>query len=138
MAAGGSANIYEATYDGRKVVLKSHRCYVSFDVAQVIAVRCNHSLSPAPLTAPSQKFRNEVHVYNTLRRRGVEVVPLVGVFSTEVHPFGLVYEYMSGLCLRQYLRGKPNVRKLKLVPIPISARLLSVNRLIFIVNSWWE
>lgn len=39
IAAGGFANIYEATYDGRKVVLKSYRCYVSFDVAQIISVR---------------------------------------------------------------------------------------------------
>jgi hypothetical protein len=27
----------------------------------------------------------------------VDVVPLVGVYSTEAHPFGLVYEYMEGL-----------------------------------------
>ena len=39
IAAGGFANILEAKYGGRKVVLKSYRCYVSFDVAQVIAVR---------------------------------------------------------------------------------------------------
>ena len=44
IAAGGFANILEAKYGGRKVVLKSYRCYVSFDVAQVIAVRCNSCL----------------------------------------------------------------------------------------------
>ena len=46
VAAGGSADIYEATCDGRKVVLKSRRCYTSsgFDVAQVVTVCCNHSL----------------------------------------------------------------------------------------------
>ena len=43
IAAGGFANIYEATYDSRKVVLKSYRCYMSFDVVQVVAVRYNHS-----------------------------------------------------------------------------------------------
>lgn len=43
-AAGGSANIYEATHDGPKVVLKSHRCYISFDVAQTVAVHCNRNL----------------------------------------------------------------------------------------------
>ena len=41
IAAGGFADIYEATYDGRKVVLKAYRPYISFDVAQVIAVRCD-------------------------------------------------------------------------------------------------
>ena len=41
IAAGGFANIWEGTHGGRKVVLKSYRCYVSFDAAQVVAVRCN-------------------------------------------------------------------------------------------------
>ena len=39
IAAGGFANIHEAKYGGRKVVLKSYRCYESFDVARVVAVR---------------------------------------------------------------------------------------------------
>ena len=42
--AGGFANIWEAAYNGRRVVLKSYRCYTSFDVAQVAAVRCNYNL----------------------------------------------------------------------------------------------
>ena len=41
VAAGGFADIWEATYNGRKVILKLYRCYVSFDVAQVAAVRCS-------------------------------------------------------------------------------------------------
>jgi len=44
IAAGGFADIYEATHNGCKVVLKSYRCYESFDIARVIAVPCNHSL----------------------------------------------------------------------------------------------
>lgn len=47
IAAGGFTDVYEATYDGRRVILKSYRLYVSFDVAQVIAVCCNHSLCQA-------------------------------------------------------------------------------------------
>ena len=38
IGAGGFANFWEVTYNGRKVVLKSYRCYISFDVAQVVAV----------------------------------------------------------------------------------------------------
>ena len=38
IAAGGFANIHEAKYGGHKVALKSYRCYVSFDVAQVVSV----------------------------------------------------------------------------------------------------
>jgi hypothetical protein len=39
VAAGGFADILEATHDGRRVSLKSYRCYKSFDVAQIIVVR---------------------------------------------------------------------------------------------------
>lgn len=42
IAAGGFTDIWEAIYFGRKVVLKSYRCYISFDVAHVIAVRFGH------------------------------------------------------------------------------------------------
>ena len=44
MGAGGFADIWEGTHNGRKIVLKSYRCYISFDAAQVVAVRCNHLL----------------------------------------------------------------------------------------------
>jgi len=76
-------------------------------------------MQKTPLTAPLQKLRNEVHASTFLRRRGVDVVPMVGVYSTEVHPFGLVYEYMDGLDLRQFLRNEPNAGRLKLVLTPI-------------------
>ena len=46
--AGGFANIWEAAYNGRRVALKSYRCYTSFDVAQVAAVRCNYNLRRVP------------------------------------------------------------------------------------------
>jgi hypothetical protein len=46
IAAGRFANIWEGTYEGRKVVLKSYRCYVLFDVAQASAVRRNRCLCP--------------------------------------------------------------------------------------------
>ena len=39
IGAGGFANILEVTHNGRKAVLKSYRCYVSSDIAQVVAVR---------------------------------------------------------------------------------------------------
>lgn len=42
IAAGRFANVWVGTYQGRKVVLKSYRCYMSSDVAQLITVRCNH------------------------------------------------------------------------------------------------
>jgi len=44
IGAGGFADILEVTHNGRKAVLKSHRCYVLSDVTQVVAVRSNHTL----------------------------------------------------------------------------------------------
>ena len=88
----------------------------------------------ALLITPSQRFHNEVHVYN-LHHRGVDVVPLVGVYSTESHPFGPVYECVGNFDLRQYLRSEPNVDRLKLVLIHIPTYLLSVTPLTLLVNS---
>ena len=42
LAAGGSADIWPATYGGRKVVLKSRRCYVLCDVTEVAEVCGDH------------------------------------------------------------------------------------------------
>jgi prephenate dehydrogenase len=47
MAAGRFADIWEGKHNGRKVVLKSYRCYTSFDVAQVVAVRFDYCLCHA-------------------------------------------------------------------------------------------
>ncbi|KAF9644623.1 kinase-like protein [Thelephora ganbajun] len=98
IAAGGFTDIWEATHDGRRVVLKSYRYYVTSDVAQVAA-----------------RFRNEANTCSFLNHRDVGAVSLVGVYSIEAHPFGLVYEYMDGLDLKQYLRNEPNVERLKLL-----------------------
>lgn len=40
VAAGRFTDILEATYDGRRVVVKVYRCYMSFDVNRVMTVRC--------------------------------------------------------------------------------------------------
>ena len=44
IGAGGFANIWKATRNGRKAVLKSYRCSISSDIAEVVAVRSNHTL----------------------------------------------------------------------------------------------
>ncbi|KAF9647214.1 kinase-like protein [Thelephora ganbajun] len=95
VAAGWFVDIFEATYGNRKVVLKAYRCYTSFDVARVVA-----------------RFCNEVYACSLLPRADMS---FVGVYSTNAHPFGLVYGYMDNLDLRQYMKGEPNVRRLKLL-----------------------
>lgn len=72
-------------------------------------------LPTTPLTVPLQRLTKETRIYNLLCDRGVNMVPLVGVYSTEAHPFCLVYEYMANLDLRQYLMNAPNVERLGLV-----------------------
>ena len=86
----------------------------------------------------SQRFLNEVHVYNLLRDGDIRLPLLVGVYSTETHPFGLVYEYVDGLDVKQYLRNEPNVRRLKLVLPTLARPLLDVDPLIPLDNSWLE
>lgn len=49
MAAGGSADIWEATCGGRKVVLKSYRRHVTVDVVEVITV---HFIHPGQYSTP--------------------------------------------------------------------------------------
>jgi len=138
IAAGGFANVWEGTHDGRKVVLKSYRCYLSFDVTNVVAVRYDRACPEYAANCSPQRFHNEVRMWTLLHQQDVDVVPLVGVYSVEDHPFCLVYEYVDGLDLRQYLSAKPDVGRLELVPIPSSGRLLLVNPLTSSTNSWWE
>ena len=84
----------------------------------------------------SQRFHNEAHVWSLLHDGDVGVVPLVGVYSIEAHPFGLVYEYMNGLDLKQRLRNDPTTRGLKLVLVPTHALSLpDVNPLIHLDGS---
>jgi len=88
------------------------------------------------LIVPLQRFCNEAHVWALLHHQDANIVPLVGVYSTEAHPFGLVYEYMDGLDLRQYLRNGHKADRLNLVLIPIyPLPLLSTNHLIAPGNS---
>jgi serine/threonine protein kinase len=84
----------------------------------------------------SQRFYNEVRVCGLLRHRDVNAVPSIGVFSTETHPFALVYEFMDGLDLKQYLRNEPNARRLELVIVPLCARsVLGIQPLMLFDNS---
>ena len=118
IGAGGFANIWEVIHNGRKAVLKSYRYYVSYDVAQVVTVRSGYPCVGWYAANITQRFRNEIHVHSLLHRGDVNVVPLVGIYSTESHPFGLIYEYMEGLDLKQYLRNQPSVGRLELVIAP--------------------
>jgi len=62
----------------------------------------------------------------------MDVVPLVGVYSTEAHPFGLVYEYLDGRDLKQHLRNVPNAGRLELVLLSIPTNVLPFNLPIWI------
>jgi len=69
------------------------------------------------LTAPIQRFCNEVRVCNLLRGH-VSAVQLVGVYSNDTCPFGLVYKYMENLDAAQYLKNQSNAGRVKLVTVP--------------------
>ena len=73
----------------------------------------------------SQRFDNEVRACNVLHHEGLGVVSFIGVYSDKAHPLGLIYEFMDGLDLRQYLRNEPDVGKLKLViACPLHTRVI--------------
>lgn len=82
----------------------------------------------------SQRYQNEVHVWNAIHRGGLHAVPLVGFYSTEKHPYCLVYEYMNGLDLKQYLRSKPDAARLEMVLDPLHA--LFAHCLMLLGDSW--
>ena len=44
VAAGGFADIWDGVLDGRRIIVKSYRCYVLFDHAHVISVCCRRCL----------------------------------------------------------------------------------------------
>ena len=79
----------------------------------------------------SKRFHKELYISNHISHRNV--VSLIGVWSTEAHPFCLVYEYMANFDLGQYLRGEPGVGRLMLVLTPMLLR--SVNRLTILATA---
>ena len=81
----------------------------------------------------SQRYHNEIRACSLLHLKGAGVVPFVGTYSTEEHPFGLIYEYMDGLDLNQCLRSQSHVCRLKLVHASLSQ--FFVNRLMLPYNS---
>jgi len=83
------------------------------------------------LTVCSQRFYKELQTCKLLSHPNV--VPFVGAWSMEAHPFSLVYERMANLDLRQYLQNEPNVRRLLLVHAPVFQR--STNHLTSLVTA---
>jgi serine/threonine protein kinase len=92
------------------------------------------TIYPERYTADSsQRYCNEVRVCNLLHHRGVGMGAFVGAYNSEKHPFGLVYEYLDGLDLKQYLRNEPYSKRLKLVRAPLHA--FPINHLTLFKNS---
>ena len=60
-----------------------------------------------------------MRVCNLLLHGDADTLQLVGVYSTEAHPLGLIYGYADNLDLRQHLRNEPNAGGLKLVRPPL-------------------
>ena len=89
---------------------KSCRCYVSFEAF------------------------NEDFTRSLFRHGDVNVVPSIGMYSTETRPFGTANEYMENLDSRRCLSNEPNVGRLKLVPSQSHA--LSIDHLSLLYNGW--
>ena len=81
----------------------------------------------------SQRYYNEIRVCNLLHRRDIGAVAFVAAYSTESHPFGIIYEYMDGLDLQQFSKHEPYAGRLKLVHLPLHT--FTNNCLTFLDNS---
>ena len=62
-----------------------------------------------------------------IRLTGQHVVPFVGVYSTQEHPFALVFEFMKHLNLGEYLRNNCEVGRRELVRFSLSPGPLITN-----------
>ncbi|KAF9777412.1 kinase-like domain-containing protein [Thelephora terrestris] len=98
VAGGRHANVLKGRLDGRDVAVKAYRHYMHcFDHDQV-RMRC----------------QKETHAHNLLSHRNI--VPLVGVYSTQEHPLSLVFDILAEhQDLIAYLRDKPYATKVQLL-----------------------
>ena len=73
-----------------------------------------------------QRFSQEALVCGRLSHR--HIVSFIGIYSTTIHPFSLVFDFAGHLDLRQYLRTHPAARRLELVRFH-SSEILWISRL---------
>jgi len=60
-----------------------------------------------------QRISQEALVCSRLSHR--HIVSFIGIYSTTMHPFSLVFDFAGHLDLRQYLGTHPTARRLELV-----------------------
>ena len=113
--AGGFADVWEGTFENRKVCLKSYRSYrdvtnldTVFDRVRARSFRSNHRFLNA-----TRKLYREAIICKHLSHPNI--VPFVGVYASPDHPFQLVFERMAGGGLMQYLKERPNANRIRLV-----------------------
>ena len=111
--AGGYADTWEATLNGRDVVLESYRSYEVGDIECTTRVRNYCFFAHRTVYTASQRYHTEVLAYVQLSHPNV--VPFVGITSTPDHPFSLLLNAAGYVGLREYLSQNPGADKLKLV-----------------------
>ena len=109
---GCFAEVWAGETGGRSVVVKSHRYWTSAGSESVYEV-INLIWCVTFVDGNLQRFRNEALVCSHLSDQNI--VRFLGVYSTPIHPFALVFEVMHRLSLREYLSENCGVERLSLV-----------------------
>jgi hypothetical protein len=113
VGAGGFADIWKGTLDGRTVLQKSYRRYKYCDIESIFQARNGSSARTATAHIPFQRYLGEVWACAHLSHPNI--VQFVGINPTPNHPFSLVINNADHLGLKEYLQKNPTANRLKLV-----------------------
>jgi len=104
------------TSEGLAVVIESHRCYAADSQGNTptLKARSNiHFTFGISLTVRMQRFYRHALVCSSLSH--ANIVPFLGIFSSNKFPYACVFESIGKGNLAQYLVSNPGAPRLKLV-----------------------
>jgi len=117
---GGTSDVWEGTYGGRKVCIKCPRVSEE-DLHAVTQVRirylCPFFASDQEYLWTPQSFLKEAVIWKRLRH--TNIIPFIGVTTK---PLQFVSEYMPNGTLTRYVRGNPSADRIGLVSPPSRER----------------
>jgi serine/threonine protein kinase len=107
---GGEAHIWKGTYNGMDVAIRQFRQRQGMPSADwKKVVRLNPSLLQEMMLNSSftqQIIRREIIIHRHLHHENI--LPLIGVFGDESHPFNIVMPWMHNGVAREYLKTRPD------------------------------
>lgn len=116
---GGYAEIWVCKKNnGQTVIIKSYRRHSSSNQLQtfLVSTTCLAVRQTLFTKDPLQRFYKEALVCSHLNgTKDGNFVPFLGIYSSPIHPFALVFEFMEHLNLGEYLRSNQETRRVEVV-----------------------